>query len=150
MEHIDPEKAARVWQRVQGGRSMEEEDLLAMATCARTEGAIFLQLSRRFRGREGTLLRRLSQEELSHGACLQGMYQLLTGKSIPTEPVRAVAEKNTQAALRRCYGRQMQRLAAYEARMHDPEYGQVFQRLAQQARTHCQLLLTLIGNLQNK
>ena len=150
MEHIDPEKAARVWQRVQGGRSMEPEELLVLATQERSDGMIYRQLSRRFRGREEALLRRLSQEEFSHSACLKGIYQMLTGNHLPAEPVHVTAEKNTREALRRCYGRQMQHLAAYEARMHDPEYGQVFQRLAQQARTHCQLLLTLIGNLQNK
>jgi rubrerythrin len=44
----------------------------------------------------------------------------------------------------------MQSLAAYEARMDDPEYGRVFERLAQQERAHCQWLLTLIGSLRNK
>ena len=148
MENIDPAKAARVWQRVQGGSSRDPEELMPLAAYEQSDAAMYLQLSRRFPGKEAAVLRQLYEQELSHAACLKGMYQLQTGNRLPVSVPQVTAGENINAALRRCYAREMQSLAAYEARANDPEYGQVFARLAQQERTHCQLLLTLIGNLQ--
>ena len=148
MELIDPALSARVWQRVQGGRNRDPEELVPLAAEEQSDGAMYLQLSRRFQGKEAALLRQLYEQELSHAACLKGMYQMITGNHLPVPAMKPVVSENTQAALRRCYAREMQSLAAYEARISDPEYGRVFERLAQQERTHCQLLLTLIGNLK--
>ena len=148
MENIDAAKAARVWQRVQGGHSRDPEELIPLATYEQSDAATYLQLSRRFQGKEAAVLRQLYEQELSHAACLKGMYQMLTGNHLPIPTAQPILGDNIQAALRRCYAREMQSLAAYEARMNDPEYGQVFSRLAQQERTHCHTLLTLIGNLK--
>lgn len=150
MDLIDPALSARVWQRVQGGKSRDPEELVTLVAEEQTDGLAYLQLSRRFQGKEAALLRQMYEQELSHGACLKGMYQMLTGNRLPPPVTRVEVSENTQAALRRCYGREMQSLAAYEARMDDPEYGRVFERLAQQERAHCQWLLTLIGSLRNK
>jgi rubrerythrin len=148
MENIDPAKAARVWQRVQGGQNRDPEELVTLAAYEQSDAAMYLQLSRRFQGKEAATLRQLYEQELSHAACLKGMYQMLTGNHLPVSAAQPAVGENTQAALRRCYGREMQSLAAYEARVNDPEYGQVFQRLAQQEREHCRILLTVIGNLK--
>ena len=148
MEHIDPAKAARVWQRVQGGQGWDPEELATMAVSEQADAATYLHLSRRFHGKEAAVFRQLYEQELSHAACIKGMYQMLTGNRLPPQVIRPAAEEHIQATLRRCYGREMQSLAAYEARMNDPEYGQVFQHLAQQERSHCRILLTVIGNLK--
>lgn len=148
MEMIDPQKAARVWQRVQCGNEPDPESLVPLAATEAGDAAAYLQLSRRFQGKEAAALRQLYEQELSHAACLRGMYQMLTGNRLPLPAVQNPVGENTQAALRRCYGREMQSLAAYEARMNDPQYGQVFARLAQQERNHCHILLTLIGSLK--
>ena len=148
METIDPAKAARVWQRVQGGSSRDPEELIPLATYEQGDASTYLQLSRRFQGKDAAVLRQLYEQELSHASCLKGMYQMLTGNHLPIPATQPILGENTQAALRRCYAREMQSLAAYEARMNDPEYGQVFSRLAQQERTHCHTLLTIIGNLK--
>ena len=148
MEQIDPQTAARVWQRVQGGNTKDPEELIPLVAYEQADAAMYLQLSRRFQGKEAATLRQLYEQELSHAACLKGMYQMLTGNHLPPPASHSPVSENTNAALRRCYAREMQSLAAYEARMNDPEYGQVFARLAQQERNHCHILLTLIGNLK--
>ena len=150
MEVIDPALSQRVWSRVQGGINRDPAELIPLAAQEQNDGAMYLHLSRRFQGKEAALLRQLHEQELSHAACLKGMYQMLTGNHMPIAKAQVTVSDNTQAALRRCYAREMQSLAAYEARINDPEYGKVFERLAQQERTHCQLLLTLIGSLKNK
>lgn len=151
METIDPAKAARVWQRVQGDapKKAPEQGLLELIAQEWTDAEIYLHLSRRFQGKDSVVLRRMYEEEQSHTACLKGIYTLITG----THPsVRAVplSQGDPETILRLCYGREMRCLAQYEARSSDPEYGQVFARLANQERDHCRLVLELLGRLKRK
>lgn len=151
METVDPAKAARVWQRVRSEIPADrpEQGLSELIAQEWTDAATYLQLSRRFQGKESATLRRMFQEEQAHTACLKGIYTLITGTR-PT--VRAVppAIEDPEKVLRRCYGREMRCLAMYEQRSSDPEYGQVFARLAAQEREHCRLVLELLGNLKKK
>lgn len=152
METIDRQKAARVWERVTAGTrapqwSMEElHDLIAQEWA---NAATYLQLSRRVQGNHSATLRRLFQQEQAHAACLKGICNLITG-TIPTVHAPKLSQEPVDTVLRRCYGQQMRCLARYEARSADPEYGQVFARLAEQERQHCHLLLELLGSLKKK
>lgn len=151
METIDKQKAARVWDRVQAqqDRTPDHRGLLALIAGEWADASTYLQLSRRFQGNPSAALRRLYEQEQSHAACLKGIYTLITGEhaTVPSPPP---PKENTEAVLRRCYGREMQSLAAYEARSSDPEYGQVFARLAAQEREHCHILLTILGSLKKE
>jgi len=149
MEIIDKEKAARVWNRVQGEPDSQQiaQGLLGLIAEEWTDAATYLLLARQFQGKESAMLRSLAQQEQAHTACLKGIYTLITG-SQPT--VRSVPPEKApiQAILRRCYGREMRCLAEYEARSSDPEYGRVFQGLAEQERHHCHVILEILGNLK--
>lgn len=151
METIDPAKAARVWQRVQGETSVEnrEQGLLALIAQEWTDAATYLQLSRRMTGKDSAILRKMYEQEQAHTACLKGIYTLITGTH-PTVRAVPAAQEELITILRRCYGREMQCLAQYEGRSGDPEYGQVFARLADQEREHCHLLLEIIGRLKKR
>ena len=151
MSTYDPKKAAEVWKRVQSPfeAAPNPADLLAMITEERLDAVTYLHLSRFFRGSSGALLRRMSQQEQSHATCLTGIYTLLTGER-PKIRTLAVPKQAPQVLLRQCYGREMHCLAQYEARTNDPEYGQVFARMAQQEREHCRQLLEILGQLQEK
>lgn len=151
MNMIDPQKEARVWQRVQGYQAQQapvprEENLQSLIMNEWTAAAIYLQLARQMPPKEAAVLQRLFREEQTHAACLKGIYTLITGESpvirTPTPPKEPV-----QQTLRKCYGTEMRSLKEYEARTQDPEYGHVFARLAEQEREHCRAVLELIGNL---
>ena len=153
MNKIDQQKAARVWQRVQDSKPAPTparlENLQELILNEWEAAATYRQLAKQLPQTEAAVLQRLSREEHHHGACLRGMYALVTGEKCevhnPTprqEPVDRV--------LRRCYGLEMRSLKEYEARSGDPEYGHVFSRIAQQEREHCMALLGLIGSLGGK
>lgn len=148
MNTIDPTKAAQVWQRVRAGdpQSPLGEDLGALITGEWESATTYLQLSRRLSGHPGALLRKLSEGEQSHVACLKGIYTLLTGKRPGFTGVKPGTD-DIQRTLRRCYGQQMQRLACYESHTDDPQYGHIFARVAQQEREHCHKLLEILGLL---
>lgn len=150
METYDPAKAAAVWERVRGGNSGGQstgDSLLSLITGEITDATTYLALSRQMTGKESVLLRRLFDEEQAHAACLKGIYTLITG-SRPTVRTTPPEKEPIEVTLRKCYGREMRCLAAYEERSGDREYGPVFARLAAQERDHCKLVLELLGNLK--
>jgi rubrerythrin len=151
MKEIDSQKAARVWQRVQGKTSQSEDfnSLPSMIAGEWWDAATYLRLSRQFNGKEANFLRKMFEDEQSHAACLKGIYTLLTGDRLVTQ-TPAPRQEPLSASLRRCYGREMQCLAQYEKWSDHREYGPVFQRLAQQERAHCAALLEILGNLKEK
>ena len=151
MNTYDPQKAARVWQRVQGQQEAPhpEGNLQEMIMEERHTAAIYLQLTRQLPGKEAATLQRLHREEQTHAMCLKGIYTLITGET-PIVTIPPVVKENPEMTLRKCYGREMRSLKEYEARMNDPEYGSVFARLAEQEREHCRVVLELIGGLGKK
>ena len=114
------------------------------------DAAVFLALAKRQEpGRIETLLRRLYMEEQAHADYLKGVCSIHIGSSpMP----RAIPEETVpvETILRRCYGRQMRRLAAYEARSRGAFSSPDFTRLASQEREHCQILLELIKKLKKR
>ena len=148
MQAYDPEKAARIWDRVRQSPAagLDVQKLPALINEERTDAALYLMLSKQFQGKQNLILRQMAEQEQTHAACLKGIYTLVSGKraaEYTPQPENAPLE----TILRHCYGREMRSLAAYEARSSDPEYGQVFSRLAAQEREHCRRILELLGSM---
>ena len=148
MEHYDPQKAARVWQRVQAEQPVVTpvSELQEMIEEEWQDAATYLQLSRKFQGSIRDTLQKMFREEQTHAACLKGIYTLTTGGHATVRSKPPLVE-SAQTILRRCYGREMRALARYEAKSKDPQYGQVFSRLAAQEKEHCRLILQLLGSV---
>lgn len=151
MPEMDKEMAQRVWQRV-SGRGSEGDPASRLQTLISGEledAAVYLYLSRQFKGNESAVLRRLYQQEQSHVACLKGMYDLLTGRQplLRTMPVKPMPPADL---LRQCYGREMRSLQRYESFSGDPDYGRIFSAMAEQERAHCGTVLELLGRLRSK
>ena len=146
MESIDPQKAAQVWQRVQGRevRGLTPQVLQEMIVEEWTDKIIYQQLADRFSGKERTLLRQMGQQEQEHLICLQGIYVLLCDKP-PNLGIQPPELGGTRQLLRRCYGREMRTIARYESFSEEPEYGGVFRQLIRQEWEHCRKLLQLLA-----
>ncbi len=151
METYDKAKAARVWQRVQGEVAANPtQGLQGLIAEEWADAALYLSLSRRLQGTQSAILKKMSQEEQAHMACLKGIYTL-QGAGRPNIPAPPPVDKAPiSALLRRCYGREMRCLAQYEARTDHPEYGQIFARMVQQEREHCRQILELLGSLNTE
>ena len=151
VQNYDPQKAAEVWKRVQSPSpisapvSPDPSDLVTMIADEWMDAVTYLHLSRHFRGKKAELLRRMSHQEQAHAACLKGIYTLITGRQ-PRIHVPPASRELPKLLLRRCYGREMHALSLYQQRSSDPEYGQVYARLANEEQTHCQILLQLLGS----
>ena len=140
MERIDPQKAARVWQRVQGESGISEGLLKELILEESMTATGWRQL-----GRNRPKLEQMERECRERIACLRGICQLLTGK-MPEVPRPAPAQMQPAAILRAGYGRLMKCLARYEALQEDPTYGPAFVPMAAQTREHCRAVLALLGS----
>ena len=148
METIDPAKAARVWQRVQGDAPVDfREPLQALIARGLEDASVYLQLSRQTQGKTSAVLRKMVAQKQAQAACLKGIYRLRMGQR-PHVGAAKPAPAELEKTLQRCYGREMQCLAHYEQHSSDPEYGQIFARLAEQEKDHCCWILEILGSLQ--
>ena len=145
------QKTRQVMQRVQGDAPRPEiRQLPELIAEEKADAAAYLHLSHRFGGKEGAMLRRMFEEEQTHISCLRGIFRLMTGERCQIHTTPQPLSEDAAVLLRRCYGREMRCLARYEQRAADPEYGPVFQRLAEQERAHCHMILELLGGLLTK
>lgn len=153
MEKIDHLQAARVWQRVQQSAealpdtAVPGTGLSTLWTHIRQQAADYLYLSRRFSGKDSSLLRQMFQQAQGQAACLKGICAL-TATSLSVTPLTPSASRTTQQLLRQCCSRALQLLQEYDALSHDGRFGHVYARLATQQHTHCQNLLELLGKQQ--
>ncbi len=146
MASYDPEKAAKVWQRVQGQTpgTLAPSHLMPMIVQEQSASVSFLHLSRHFAGKDGALLRQLAQECQADAACLRGICALLTGKR-PSPKAAPAPQGATATELRRCYGQTLQAQMQYKALSSDPEYGSVFSRLAARKEDQSLSILRVLG-----
>lgn len=128
----------------QGAGEFDVQSLPELIAQELSDANRYLQLSRRFQGRDSILLRQMAQQEQDHAACLKGLYTLITGQQ-PKIPATQNDQQEVSQLLRFCYGNQMHRLARYEARAGDSQYGHIFARLANQEQEQCHKLLALLG-----
>lgn len=148
MEQFDLETEDRVWHRVHGDKPPKlEQSLQSLAAAELSEAAAHLMLSRQFQGKEKAILRKIYEEDQSHAACLKGVHYFTFDKPLTIRHIPPAPE-SPLIALRKAYGRKLRALRQYESRASDPEYGGLYQMLAQQEREHCRLILELVGNLK--
>ncbi len=145
MNYYDPEKAARVWQRVQGGTDTVAVGLQGLLTQAVADEKTYITLSRQLPGPGGQILQKMARQEGRHIACLKGICTLVRGAA-PQIPATASQTDTVDAALRKCYRNALQSLTEYEARTSDPEYGPAFAQMAAEKRLQCVQILSLLGN----
>ena len=150
MNTYDPKKAQCVWERVQGTQEPEPKpvqmNLQAMIMNEWVTSATYLALARQVPPREMCILQRMAREDQGHGACLKGIYTMITDQE-PVIKAPPITAGSVNLTLRKCYASLLKTLQEYERWSRDAEYGPVFQRLADQEREHCRLVLELIGRL---
>ena len=141
MTSFDPEKAARVWQRVRGEGENTLSGLSAMASAEQNAAETFRQLQRQ---NPQLGIEDLTAECSANGATLRGMARLM-GQKAELAPPLPLPKELLENTLRRCYAGALQMLNVYEKYADHPEYGPVFRELAHRKRRHCFRIPELLG-----
>ncbi len=145
MNYYDPEKAAKVWQRVQGSTDTMAVGLQGLLLQAVSDEKTYIALSRRAPEDIRKSLQKMARQEARHIACLKGICTLVRGAA-PQITAPTPQADTLDAALRKCYRNALQSLAAYESRSSDSDYGAAFAQMAAEKRAQCVQILSLLGN----
>ena len=125
---------------------MDSRKLGEMMLSSRTAAENFRELARCFQGWQSQALFNMARESRAQGTCLAGILTLVTGEEYRPAPVPADTGI-LSARLKKAYRRALGLLSDCEAWAADPEYGPVFQRLAQRQQNHCRKILEIIGSM---
>lgn len=131
----------QVWQRVNRQEAPSRESLRPWLLSALEAAADYRRAAQNNSGRRRELLTRLAEGEEAAAACLRGMLAVSGIRVTPSPPAPNKHSKVLLYRLRQC--RESYRF--YSGCAADPEYGAVFQRLAQRQGEQMALLLTLLG-----
>ena len=139
MEKFDPSRELQVWQRVGEGPRRSGEDIRPLLLLAWEQASVLRQLNpARQRMRSVSEEARRSVEALKGIAVMSGQtVSPLQPVPIPKEPARRQLEK--------CFHRSNRLMTEYTARSLDPEFGVVFQQLADRERKTAAVLAELVG-----
>ena len=135
----------RQWQRLRE-QETPETGLQQLVAVQMELMGVYARLSRFFQGREREMLVSLRGQCMEQVRCIRGMYRMITGTALHTAAVPP-PEERAEAALRRCYGKALRQMAAYESRLQQPEYGCVFEHMIREEKNHCWTLTRLMGRL---
>ncbi len=143
---MDVTRQQNVWNRVNapisGGQSREELRILLMNAGELLRLIEGIQ-SRSSRGREKC--RQIQQWEQANVDCLKGM--LVFSGQDSAIPLRSPSPAPAKQSLVRGYYLAKKGAAEYTARSVDPEFGVVYQEMAQREMKVCNILTQLLGEL---
>lgn len=145
MEQLDRETVRKIWQRVQAqaprqpvGQSClwrEKEWILA---------GWYARLAGRLPGQKKRLLR-LAQQSRSHAATLSGICRLQGIKMPPFREDRQAY--STRQLLQLCYRESLQLTRLYRSLAAEPQHGEIFEKLADEASSQRHNILEIMGKL---
>lgn len=139
---MDKKRETDVWQRVTAQPPSEPSmGLTALVRESAALEAIYRRTAEKLAGRGRQLATELLEGERCIRESLLGIGRL-TGS--PQENIRTW-EPGDPGQLRSCYRRTCRCRAEYLARSLEPEYGEVYRQLAEQAGRNCCLLARLLG-----
>nr|MBQ8244146.1 hypothetical protein [Oscillospiraceae bacterium] len=147
MEKIERSMEEQVWRRVIGTPEPMREDIRPLLLAAWEAASLYRHLAGLMTGRTRERAKLLERRGMDSVAALKGILRLSGGQPgnllpvpIPKEPARRLLEKR--------YFRSLHLMAEYTARALDPEFGVVFQQLADRERQNSTALAELLGRLE--
>lgn len=148
MENMDSQTQNQIWQRVFAPmQPPPREDLLPLLTQAVETMGASRMLAGMLQGTSRQLANRLYESLRENALCLRGICRL-SGRSEGKFCTMPAEKEPAKRLLTTCYHRCRRAMAEYTARSADPEYGAVYQKMAQREGEHCCLIAQILGNLE--
>jgi len=145
MQGYDPQKAARVWERVRQGSPASlppvedpQPELSALAASELAQAAVLEHMAQKASTQRAQKLRQLARDCRKRSASVKGICVLLGLQSLP-------ATGSTSLPLTVCCQRSLELLEQYRRLTSLPHHGPLFAALAQQMIHHCLELTQLLG-----
>lgn len=147
LKKLDPNQELQVWQRVMGGPQPGNEDIRPLLLTAWESAAVYRHLTGLLPGKQRERVRMLQEKAMGAVEALKGIQAMsahpagkLQPPPIPKEPARRLLEKS--------FHRSRWLMTEYTARTPEPEFGVVYQGLADREREAGLVLAQLIGSME--
>lgn len=141
---MEKDTERQVWQRVLGQQTLPgREDLRALELAAGETAAACRHLMKLVKGER---IRSLAAGAQTNAACLRGMRRL-SGEAVQKRRAIAPPAGTAEKLLQWCYYQTRRAMVEYTARAGDPEFGAVFQEMADREREHCAWIAEMLGEL---
>ena len=134
----------RVWQRILAGPGESGEDLRPLIYTAVENAMEYYHLLQRSSGQNKESLQQLYRRAKMNVNCLRGLQSLRFGPAGKGNPMPGSGD-SMGMTLQRCYHRTRRAMQEYTARSAEPEYGAVFQVMAERERENAALIAELLG-----
>lgn len=147
MDQIDQDIEQKVWQRVlaQPQARSGREDLRSLMLAALETAEIYRLLAGMLTGKARERVNGLWEGEQANAACLRGMQRLSGGTAEKGAALR-LPKESARRLLEKSYHRTRRAMTEYTSYLADPEFGVVFQQMADRERAHCAVIAQLLGS----
>ena len=148
MENLESNMQQQVWQRVFARpEEARGEDLRTLLLTAMELAAGYRYLTGVLTGKQRERVRALQKGEAANAACLKGV-AVLSGRGEEILKIWSPAKEPPRRLLEKSYHKTRRCMVEYMSRSAEPEFGTVFQKLADREGSHCAMLAELLGSLK--
>lgn len=145
MESLDNQQ--QIWQRVRKNWQPEQGlDLRALILSAGETEVALRRTAGLLGGAQRQQVLALAIGAAEEVSILRGIYRLDTGKILPFKP-QSPSGGSALTLLRECYFRSLKTQREYMARTLEPQFGGIFQSLAQRMGDRCQAIARILGTI---
>ena len=142
---MEEKQEAEIWRRVMSQpKPVPMGELESLYRESRSLAAIYRWAAGRLSGKKQQLARALLEREQSMGASLRGIGRL-SERPLEAVSIWEPGNRGGRGLLEGCFARERRCQSEYTARSLDPQFGEVYRHLAEQAGKQCALLTELLG-----
>ena len=147
MEKFDPNRELQVWQRVTEGFRTGDSDIRSLLLAAWESASVYRHISGLLSGKQRERMKKLQLQAMRSAEALKGICAM-SGQSAGTLRPQPVSKEPVRRLLEKSFHHCGRLMTEYTARALDPEYGVVYQQLADREREAGMLLTELIGSME--
>jgi len=147
LEKLDPNLEAQVWRRIAGQPQPERGDLRPLLLMAWESASVYRHLLGLLSGKQRERMKNLQEQAMRSVDSLKGI-QSMYGQSAGNLRAQPVPKESARRMLEKSFHRCGRLMTEYTARALDPEYGVVYQGLADREREAGMILAELIGSME--
>ena len=147
MEKFDPNRELQIWQRVTEGFRPGDSDIRPLLLMAWESASVYRHLLGLLSGKQRERMKNLQEQAMRSVDSLKGI-QSMYGQSAGNLRAQPVPKESARRMLEKSFHRCGRLMTEYTARALDPEYGVVYQGLADREREAGMILAELIGSME--
>ena len=147
MEKLDPNRELQVWQLVAAGPKPEGGDIRPLLLAAAESAAVYRHLMGLLTGKSRERIKTLYRGAWRSLEALKGI-QLMSGHPAGNLRTPPIPRELPRRLLEKSFHRALGQMTEYTARTLDPEFGVIWQGLADRERETVMILAELIGGME--